>query len=146
MILLRQYAWCGAVTVLLQIYSYELFCTLRVYIIELFWYTVWLLNASHFCFLAYLQYYKCLVNYFLQHHVKTSCCSTDGDRPYRCCRLWITAGTFKLPLPMGDPGPNMVPRAHPSPHLKWHLESRSVQPFLYGSELCPTDTQNAEYR
>ena len=68
----------------------------------------------------------------------TSCCSTDSDRPHRCCQQRITlahAGCClyfsmgrvmpppkkQLPFPLGNPGP-MVPWTHPSSHPKRHLD------------------------
>jgi len=65
--------------------------------------------------------------------ILTSCCSTDSERPHRCCHLPIMAEnidrtpdipyTFhfpqKLSLPWGIRSLNIV---HPSPYSKWHLD------------------------
>jgi len=57
-----------------------------------------------------------------RHHFRFSRFCTDDRR----VSLYFTTGrTFppsKLPLPMGDLDPIMVPWAHPSTQPKWHLD------------------------
>ena len=49
----------------------------------------------------------------------------------------------KLPLPLGDAGPHLhlIHGSLGPPEYKTQTASRSVQWFLQGSQLCPTDTQ-----
>ena len=76
----------------------------------------------------------------------TSCCSTDSERPHRCCQLTNNFGSRRMILPIYfiigqgsapkiahssvGPGPHLMhgSSAHPSPHPKRHFDrfSRSV--------------------
>jgi len=88
--------------------------------------------------------------------ILTSCYSTGGERPHRCCPLRITLNiglsdcahawicpsmsAQKVPLPVGDPGPHLKHGSLAPPESRTLTLRRSIHPLLQGSPLYPSDT------